>query len=52
VEFSFDEKVHSSGIGGLRARLRNGLAAPISAEKREPTTGGALRLLEASRTFS
>jgi putative transposase len=34
----FGRQVHSSGIGGLKARLRNSLAAPIPVDRYEPTT--------------
>ena len=34
----FGKQVHSSGIGGLKARLRNSLATPIPVERYQPTT--------------
>jgi putative transposase len=34
----FGGQVHSSGVGGLKARLRNSLATPIPVERYEPTT--------------
>jgi putative transposase len=34
----FGGQVHASGIGGLKARLRNSLATPIPVERYEPTT--------------
>ncbi len=34
----FGRQVHSSGIGGLKARLRNSLATPIPVDRYEPTT--------------
>lgn len=34
----FGRQVHASGIGGLKARLRNSLAAPISVDRFEPTS--------------
>jgi putative transposase len=34
----FGGQVHASGIGGLKARLRNSLAMPIPVERYEPTT--------------
>jgi putative transposase len=34
----FGGQVHSSGVGGLKARLRNSLAMPIPVERYEPTT--------------
>jgi putative transposase len=34
----FGGQVHSSGVGGLKARLRNSLATPIPLERYEPTT--------------
>ncbi|MBC7116945.1 MAG: transposase [Pseudothermotoga sp.] len=34
----FGGEVHSSGIGGLKARLRNSLATPIPVGRFEPTT--------------
>lgn len=35
----FGRQVHSSGIGGLKARLRNSFATPIPVERWERTTG-------------
>lgn len=35
----FGRQVHSSGIGGMIARLRNSLETPIPVERAEPTTG-------------
>jgi putative transposase len=34
----FGGQVHASGVGGLKARLRDSLATPIPVERREPTT--------------
>ena len=34
----FGGQVHASGVGGLKARLRNSLATPIPVERYEPTT--------------
>ena len=34
----FGGQVHSSGVGGLKARLRDSLATPIPVERYEPTT--------------
>jgi putative transposase len=34
----FGGQVYSSGVGGLKARLRNSLATPIPVERYEPTT--------------
>jgi putative transposase len=34
----FGGQVHSSGIGGLKSRLRNSLEAPVVVERFEPTT--------------
>jgi putative transposase len=34
----FGGQVHSSGIGGLKARLRDSLATPVPVERFEPTT--------------
>lgn len=36
---SFGRQVHHSGIGGLKARLRNSLATPLPVERFERTTG-------------
>jgi len=35
----FGKQVHSSGIGGLKSRLRNSLETPVPIKKAEPTTG-------------
>jgi putative transposase len=35
----FGRQVHSSGIGGLKSRLRNSLEAPVAVERTEATTG-------------
>jgi putative transposase len=35
----FGGPVHSSGIGGLKSRLRDSLEAPVTVEKTVPTTG-------------
>ncbi len=35
----FGKQVHSSGIGGLKSRLRNSLETAIPVEKTETTTG-------------
>jgi len=34
----FGRQVHSSGIGGLKARLKNSLEAPVPVERFEPTS--------------
>jgi putative transposase len=37
-EVLFGRQVHSSGIGGMKARLRDSLGTPIVVERAEPTT--------------
>jgi len=34
----FGRQVHASGVGGLKARLRNSLATPVPVDRYEPTT--------------
>jgi len=36
----FGRQVHSSGIGGLKSRLRTSLKTPVTVERTETTTGG------------
>jgi len=38
----FGRQVHSSGIGGLKSRLRTSLETPVAVERTETTTGECL----------